>query len=248
MLLETQPEFVWSGIGAAARNKIGYDEISAEFTDELRLTTKYFHQLTDQFWRGVLTESVLAEQRYLEVGPGRGWVKSLGWPSGAYYQGLELSNEMRDLNPDKDTIALGSAGSLPYVSKSFDGVFGSLLDPFLLPNFLFEAQRVVTDEGWFAGTAPAGDWARSLRGKNVAATDFMLRSGRTTTVSSFCYAAIELDYLLGCAGFKNIDIKGYKVTGSLESIPPAVRAVVDEIGADIPIVLGWTATKSTEFF
>lgn len=247
MLLEAQPEFVRSGIGAAARNKIGYDEISPEFTDELRLTTKYFHQLTDKFWRGVLTKRVLTERRYLEVGPGRGWVKSLGWPSGAQYQGLELSNEMRDMNPDKDTIAVGSAGSLPYVSKSFDGVFGSLLDPFLLPNFLFEAQRVVGDEGWFAGTAPAGDWARRLRGRNIAATAFMLRSGRTTTVSSFCYTAIELDYLLRCAGFKNIDIKGYKVTDSLEPIPPAVSAVVDEIGADIPIVLEWTATKLTEF-
>ena len=243
-LWTAHPDFIQTATDARHRNSSGYNLISSQFIDEHRVTTRYFHVVTEAFWRNLFAQRLQPTGRYLEVGPGRGWLRALGWPPGANYRGLELSEGMRDLNPDKELIDLGPADALPYAARSFDGVFGSLIDPLLLPNFLMEVQRVLAPTGCFAATIPAADWAQKLRPTNSATTEFLLRSGESATVTSFCYTAQELRSLLEITGFDQIEIAEHRVTPNSEMLPPAVRAVVDGSNTETPIVLSWTARCS----
>ena len=129
---------------------------------------------------------------------------------------------------------------MPYSAASFEGVVGSLIDPFLLPNVLIEVRRVLIGDGWFAGTIPAGEWAKNLRPTNSATTEFVLTTGVRTTVASFCYTADELGTLLSAAGFDQIEIVKHQA-GASDEIPPAVRSVVSSSGSNVPIVLSWQA-------
>lgn len=231
---------VMGGMGAAARthslawddeNRIGYDAIAPEFTEDLRVTTAYFHTLSGPFWLEMRDNRLIGQGSYLEVAPGRGWLADyLDLPPHYSYRGLELSQVMRRLNPRADQIDIGSAASMPYRSATFDGVLGSLVDPFLNASFLAEAHRVLRPGGWLAFTTPASDWAMALRGEVGAyQTTFVRSDGSPTNVGSACSDPTQLREALGILGFANVQVTGVGVTRDTIAAAPAVKAALDRL-------------------
>jgi len=189
------------------RNEAGYDAIAPEFTDARRLTTALFHELSRPFWQDWVGTRVVPGGAYLEVAPGRGWLReSVDWPAGADYRGLELSSAMRALNAEADRVDLGSAALMPYASQNFDGVLGSLIDPLLNATFLAETRRILRPGGWIALTAPAHQFAAALRGGGVHTTSFIAASGEACSVGSLCAGERQLKQALEAIGFAGVRI------------------------------------------
>lgn len=250
---------VMGAVGATARthsadwdedNRLGYDAIAQEFTDELRVTTAYFHHLSTPFWRWVRDRWLAEGETYLEVAPGRGWLTDiLEWTRKHGYRGLELSAVMRSLNPRASQIDLGSAASMPYGREAFTGVFGSLVDPFLNANFLAEAMRVLKPGGWLALTTPAAEWATALRGDTgFYQTTFVRSDGSSTTVGSACISSSQLQSALSLLGFVNIEISEIKIAKDATGLPPAITAAMNRLppGArELSVVTTCMAEKSS---
>lgn len=217
--------------GWEASNRTGYDAIAPEFSDDLRVTTAYFHQLSTPFWYKLRDERLIDGDAYLEVAPGRGWlVDLLEWSPRHGYRGLELSTVMRGLNPRSREIDIGSAARMPYRQNSFAGILGSLVDPFLNANFLTEAHRVLQPGGWLAFTSPASDWAKTLRGeKGAYETTFVASDGSSASVGSSCTDTVQLRQALTHLGFINIDISDLRVDRGTSGLPQAVQAAMDHL-------------------
>lgn len=242
-LLTIDPNFVLRARRILERSKAGYDGVAGEFTDDHRVTTRFFHRLSEPFWRTVLNTRPQLGRAYLEIGPGRGWLRSLGWTPGAAYRGLEISEKMRELSVDADLISVAPADATDFANESFHGLFGSLLDPCLLPGFLLEAQRLLVPGGWFAGTAPARDWSSRLRGHaDAMSTTFVLSSGSSVQVPSFCYTVDELRKMLDIVGFDIVNVEELTVNRTAEDIPPAVGAAIGQ-EPSVPILVTWDARR-----
>lgn len=216
-------------------NRAGYDAIAPEFTDDLRVTTAYFHILSEPFWLGVRDDRLTTQGRFLEVAPGRGWLADhLRWPAGCTYRGLELSPMMRELNTRAEQIDIGSAAAMPYDDCTFDGVIGSLVDPFLNANFLAEALRVLRPGGWFAFTTPSSAWAKALRGDGAAyETQFIRSDGSSATVSSACIAPPRIRGALDVLGFEAVQVEDVFAERTDTTLPPAVRKALDSLGQSV---------------
>lgn len=211
------------------KNRAGYDAIAPEFTDDLRVTTAYFHRLSEPFWANLCQSKIVEGGSYLEVAPGHGWLRDrLQWPSQHGYRGLELSPVMRSCNSHPTDIDLGSATAMPYPGSSFHGVMGSLVDPFLNANFLAEALRVLKPGGWLAFTTPASEWARALRGEAATYQTTFVRSDLSRAdVGSACVPPADLHKALASLGFVNIEISSPHVSCSEPDLPPAVQMAFD---------------------
>lgn len=212
-----------------AFNRIGYEHVAGEFTDDLRVTTKFFHSLTLSFWTNIVNQKLRNhESSFLEIGPGRGWLRSvMRWPVESTYRAIDLASKMVDLNEWSHLIDLGSSSKLPYPRASFDGVFGSLIEPSFTPDSLSEIRRVCKPGGWFAFTVPAGEWAAALRtpSSSLHRTSFMLKNGQMAEVGSPCLTAATIHDCLKMSGYRNIQI----ITNEVNEIdvvqaPPAIRA------------------------
>jgi len=227
-------------------NRSGYDYIAPEFTDDRRVTTAFFHRLSEPYWRDVWRR-LLPGGAYLEAAPGRGWlIEHLGWPPQCHYRGLELSDAMRSLNARANEIDIGTAAAMPYRAQSFDGVFGSLVDPLLTPNFLAEALRVLRPSGWLGFTTPAAEWAIALRGNSGAfQTTFVTGDGASTRVGSACCSAPALAEALRSIGFSRIEITSVEVMRGDVGLPPAVQEALQNVpnSQRLPIITTCLAEK-----
>jgi len=245
-LAQSEPVILASACQPRGSNKVGYDAIAPEFLEDKRVTTAYFHGISEGFWRLEFFPQLKATGRYLEVGPGLGWLKRLGWPAGVDYQAIDISEEMRRRNVDAHRILLGDARCIPLESGALAGVFGSLLDPFLLPGFLLEIDRVLAPGGRFVGTSPAGEWARLFRGSDeVAETTFELADNNKLRVASYCHGSEELGRLFALAGFTGVSIRTVYANREGEQLPPAVASVFARNPSmqRVPVLHAWTAYK-----
>jgi Guanylate kinase/Methyltransferase domain len=230
-------------------NSVGYDAIAPEFTDDKRVTTAFFHQLSEKFWHAVNEMHVVNEEEYLEVAPGRGWLfEKMEKLQRSRYRGLELSKEMAHLNPQGALIDVGSATAMPYAENRFAGVLGSLVDPFLNASFLCEARRVLAPGGWLAFTTPSAEWAGSLRsGGQLRSTTFVDSSGVSTSVGSACVGRSELEQALVRLGFEEVAVDSMFVDRSTSSalLPPAVLKALNGFqGPALEVVVGCFARKA----
>lgn len=244
------PKLLRAACNPEIDNQTGYDEIASDFDDSKRVTTSFFHKITLPFWSKVFGTKVHSDGRYLEIGPGSGWLKNTAWPHGVKYRGLEISEQMRVKAISSENISLGVANCLCEPTSSLDGVFGSLADPYLLPNFMIECRRALKDEGLFAGTSPAREWAERFRDANrIAETEFISTIGNKCRVASFCYTSEQIETLLKIAGFAHIEMRTICVDRSeLSSTPPAIAAAFakDSRLSRLPVMHQWIALISKE--
>jgi SAM-dependent methyltransferase len=191
-----------------ALNKAGYSMIASEFTDNLRPTTANFHELSRNFFRRILSSPRTLGQRYLELGPGQGWLRREVNLEEIEYYAIELSEVMADRFEEAEgasdiKVQRGSARELKFPSNYFDVVIASLGDPFCYPTALCEVERVLKLGGRFILTAPAEDWVKVIRPENERQkTSFRLSKGGFAQVYSFTFEMETLEKLLAACGLK----------------------------------------------
>lgn len=186
-------------------NRTGYSLIASEFTESLRPTTANFHELSRSFLRRVLSSPRTLGDRYLEVGPGQGWLRSEVNLEEVNYHAVDIAGAMTEKFKDANDARVqnGSARYLDFASNYFDVVIASLGDPFCYPTALCEIQRVLRPGGRFVLTAPAKSWAEAVRPKHEQQkTSFRLSDGGLAQVYSFTFDIDELENLLEVCGLK----------------------------------------------
>ncbi len=215
-------------------NKAGYDLVSAEFSDEKRITTHGFHTLSEPFFESVL-KGIPAGSACLEVGPGQGWLrKTFKWPP-VQYMTCDLSKEMIKsiTEPDESSACIASAHNLPYKTRSLDFVFCSLADPYCYPAALLEINRVLKLTGKLVLTAPNKRWSDAIRkADEMDMTSFVLSDGKSASVHSFTYCGNEISKLFKICGL--LPLVTQEVCGTIYSgkvlPPPAFEAASLALG------------------
>ena len=212
-----------------ALNRKGYSLVANEFTEEKRVTTANFHQLSADFFVLSIKQYVQPYSNVLEIGPGRGWLRNLfTWPD-IYYTSVDISEEMgREFI--SSSFLVSSIRALPIREEAFDCVVASLADPYLYPEALCEINRVVSNGGYLIISLPAEEWALGIRGK-VNKTRFILQSSVSSETYSFTYSRQELEELMSSCGFATISID--EITGEKlmmrESISDAITLSAENL-------------------
>lgn len=180
-------------------NYTGYSMVAEEFTEERRITTRNFHEVSKKFWNSLLGE-VAKDEKILELGPGNGWLRnSFSWPE-VKYCCLDITENMAAIANEENGI-VASARCIPLESSSMDYVFASLADPYFYPQVLCEVHRILKDQGRFALTLPDKEWADNLRGRGNNTTTFVLDKGTEANVFSFTFDDKEIEQLVNMCGF-----------------------------------------------
>lgn len=232
-------------------NATGYALVAAEFTDDQRPTTSNFHEATYPFFERQIA-AITSGSVCLEIGPGRGWLRSaLIWPS-VDYRAVDIARSMLDLIPSANIPShCSSARNLPFGSRSFDFVLASLADGYCYPAALCEIRRVLNPSGTLVLTAPAVEWARGIRsGPHRDTTRFTLKSGSVVEVFSFTFMLEELLRLLKQCGFAIVSaerIYGRSISAHStisEALSDSARAQ-DVSLDDLAIINALVATPTT---
>ena len=136
-------------------NKIGYNKIAMEFTDDLRITTRNFHDASLKFWKSTLKKysNRKLKNNVLELGVGNGWLFQNIRNFSHNIYGLEISDHMQSSYCVKTIVS--SARNIPVRSSFFNLVVGSLIDPLLNPETFLEVDRVLVPGGEFLFTVPS---------------------------------------------------------------------------------------------
>ena len=190
----------------AVLNRIGYDSLAAEFTDDFRETTRDFHRLSKDFLVEAIRLYVGPAQDVLEIGPGSGWLRTtLRWPQ-VNYTAVDISPAMLQWPAHGDQRVLASADRLPFGSMTFDCVFGVLMDPFCYPKALCEIRRVTKRSGHFILVVPCADWSNRIRvAETKDRTEFVRSDGHRVTVASFTHSLRDLSKLLAECGLEIVE-------------------------------------------
>lgn len=209
------------------QNALGYSKVAAEFTEERRITTRNFHDVSKTFWNSFVNTLNIRE-RVLELGSGNGWLRySFDWPDVNYYC-VDIAAGMKSvLNTENGLTA--SVRCIPIKSKSIDCVVASLADPYFYPEMLCEINRILKDEALFVATLPDKEWADSLRGEKNHKTSFVLDSGDTATVFSFTFSDEEFKYLAKECGFSVCKLEHFSGAELRRSeISPAITSAAEK--------------------
>lgn len=227
-----------------AVNRIGYSQVAPEFVDERRITTSYFHKLSESFFGSAIQRWVHPSTHCLEVGVGSGWLRAaLNWPQ-CSYTGVDLVQPMAvsfERRHPGTSVTVTTTRALPFASDSFDTVFGSLCDPFCYPTALHEIRRVLRPGGHFILSAPAREWSDGIRNSHMASlTRFPMSDGSFAEVYSFTYTRSALQSLLRRCGFDAVNVQSITpATASDAPVAPAVLQSASVLGialSDIPVV------------
>ena len=230
------------------KNAIGYSKIAAEFTEERRITTRNFHEVSKAFWSQCI-EGLHIGDIILELGPGNGWLRSsFVWPS-VRYCCIDIASSMKYASNMLNGI-VASARCIPMESKSVDCVVASLADPYFYPEMLCEVNRILKEGALFVATLPDKEWADNLRGASNHRTSFLLDNGDSATVFSFTFSDEEIKSLAEECGFlicQLIHLQGIELKGS--EISPAITKAAEKTGKsidDLNIITAITLKKRKE--
>ncbi|MBA5248667.1 MAG: methyltransferase domain-containing protein [Gammaproteobacteria bacterium] len=228
-----------------AVNKYGYDQIAEEFEEGIRTTTKNFHDISFSFWKKQL-DLIKVNEKVLEIGIGNGWLFSTLSVSTKEIYGADLSNKMHASYIKK--MYSCSSRAIPINAESIDYIVSSLADPFLYPETLVEAHRILKSGGKFIFTLPSLSWAKNLKTrKNVDKTTFKKLNGANISVYSICNGVESmLDILL----ILNMEIELVHEMYLPENYDVDISsAIIDSANQqsksveDIPIVMGYVIKK-----
>lgn len=203
-----------------SKNMVGYSTVADEFTEERRITTRNFHEISTPFWNQVINQ-MHTGAKVLELGPGNGWLRSFfSWPL-IEYSCVEISSSMKSVLCANNSL-VASARCIPVKCKSVDYIVASLADPYFYPEMLCEANRILKDEALFITTLPDKEWADNLRGANNHQTSFVLDGGKKATVFSFTFSDEELQHLADNCGFSILQIDHLNGSELENEISPAI--------------------------
>lgn len=221
-------------------NKMGYEKIAMEFTEDRRVTTRNFHQLSRRFFSEQIAR-LPNGCRCAELGPGRGWLRAeIKWPT-VEYQAIELSPSMiRGLLGCK--VIAADVCAIPVPKQHYDVVFASLADPYAHPMAFVEIRRILRPEGRLVLSTPSGVWSSGVRTKESRwKTTFIPSAGVPVEVYSFTYTKNELADLLRSCEFSICSAEtayGRDLPPNSE-VSPAITGSATRLGmslADLPIV------------
>ena len=214
------------------KNAAGYSKVAAEFTEERRITTRNFHEVSKVFWSPCI-EGLHIGDTVLELGPGNGWLRSsFVWPS-VRYRCVDIASSMKSVSNTLNGI-VASARCIPVESKSVDCVVASLADAYFYPEMLCEVNRILKEGALFIATLPDKEWADNLRGTSNHKTSFMLDDGNKATVFSFTFSDEEIKSLAEECGFsicQLIHLQGIELKES--EISPAITRAAEKAGKSI---------------
>lgn len=224
------------------KNAIGYSKVAAEFTEERRITTRNFHDISKAFWCSFIEELDINET-VLELGSGNGWLRSsFVWPS-TNYCCVDIASSMKSVSNTDDAI-VSSARCIPVRSKSIDCVVASLADPYFYPEMLCEVNRVLKEGALFVATLPDKEWADNLRGANNNETSFLLDDGNTATVFSFTFSDEEIKLLAKECGFticqlihlRGIELKENEISPAISKAAENADKTIDDLNIVTAII------------
>lgn len=221
-------------------NRDGYQKAAPEFQEDLRITTKNFHDLSLPYFHGAIDTYLNKGKSCIEIGVGQGWLTKLLPLSDIKYVGVDISSNMIR-NEKRGLTAVSSARFIDQPDQSFDIVLASLADPYFYPGALCEINRILKPNGIFIFSTPSRIWSGAIRkNEDEQRTSFVLHDGTKADVYSFTFTMSELRDLLSLCKFSILQdnvIHGNNHLG--EKISPAITAAANNLEIDIsqlPIV------------
>lgn len=119
-----------------------------------------------------------------------------------------LSNGISNTNKIVSFVQ-GDASSLAFKAESFDGVFGSLADPYNTTAFYSEAVRIIRPGGKLLFSVPDFQWSqryRTFKGGSHETIAYPISTGEIIRLSSHVYDYDEQVELLKSSGFDTVEI------------------------------------------
>ena len=222
-------------------NVLGYGKAAPEFSEDKRITTKNFHDLSFPFFQNFIEKELKSSHKCLEIGPGQGWLRNnFKWPS-VEYLSIDVSHEMIKQNKNEGNIKM-SVRALNFPDKYFDVVLASLADPYFFPAALCEIRRVLKDNGIFTFSIPTKTWSNGIRKTSDSnKTIFVMKDGSLAEVYSFTFdikGIKDLLYLCGLSISKSEVVFGKKLPKD-ETVSPAIINSSKTLGIkikDLPII------------
>ncbi|GEM_PF-773719 len=215
-------------------NTEGYTKASPEYSDEYRMTTRNFHDLSYQYFLDAIEKHISRSNRCLEIGTGQGWLTNLLPLADIDYTGIDISASMVALGMTNNN-RVSSARYINYPDQYFDVAVASLADPYLYPAALCEIRRVLQIGGKFIFTSPSRCWSDGLRADpNRNKTGFKMSDGSLAEVFSFTFLIEELSKLMSICGFSvhySQTIHGKNIVG--EKISPAISEAAKNLGMTV---------------
>lgn len=230
-----------------AVNRTGYDLLAEEFRDDLRVTTRNFHELSIHFLTTELKKYANGSNTVLDLGCGRGYLLPLLRELFREIILVDLSEKMLSFIPPFDglTKVCASAFDLPVLDKSVDIVVSCLADPFLGDKSLSEVRRILRRDGVFIFVIPSRVWSNALRNADSdvdVMTKFKHSTGVDVPVYSFTYTDAELHDLLTSCGYEIVRFEhayGKELDAPSKEISPALSDAAQRLGIsldDLPIL------------
>lgn len=218
-----------------ALNREGYEKVANDFTEEKRITTRNFHELSAPFFRDSFAAYVTENAAVAEIGPGQGWLYRTVAPKCRSYVGFDISSAMVNTDQIINKI-ISSVRCTNSRAEMYDAVVASLSDPYFYPEAICEIARILKESGYFIFSIPSNAWASAFRkDKNSRnKTSFLLDSGEMAQVFSFASPESDVDLLLRNCGFEKILFKqetGARLIG--HEISPAIITAASSLDKDI---------------
>lgn len=179
-------------------NQNTYSALAPVFVDELRITTRDFHEASVETFDRIVG-SMPAGSRVLEIGTGSNWLRQSVDLSHLDVTHQESSQGMYDVHGNGHDRIWSPIRKLPMKSGELDYVVGSLVDGMMYPQALLEMQRVLTEGGRMVLSYPSREWAETSRDGAKKAS--FQNDGTALHAHSFSPTQEEIEGLLKDVGF-----------------------------------------------
>jgi SAM-dependent methyltransferase len=205
-----------------------YDRVAAEYYDAvLHPTCANLRTATEIGFRKRALDLRGAGGRFLEIGCGSPVLASSAVFEHQHLVSIDLNAEM--FRDSHGVIAQADVHELPFRRRCFQGVFGSLADPYNTRDMYLEVKRVLTDGGRFVFSVPDYTWSRlnQSRGGLAAHTaELTLATGERVVLPSRVYEYDEqVTRLLEC-GFGEVQVT-HVAMSELDSVGLSSRFLDD---------------------
>lgn len=183
-----------------------YDLVAREYYDEtMHPTCANLHDATRIGVSTLASVFVASGKDFCEVGSGQSMLADVAPGIKNGIVSIDLNWNM--LIRSNGLRVLGDATNLPFAAETFDGVFGSLADPYNVPDFHREASRVLRPNGQLMFSVPSVDWVRHNQHREGLAgvgAVFRMQDGAEVRLPSFVYGHAEQQAQLEAAGFCDV--------------------------------------------
>lgn len=193
------------------QNQRAYSSLAPVFIDQLRITTRDFHEASVEELRRIVN-TLGSGSRGVEVGSGRRWLTQSVDFNHVNLTLHEASKPMIDFSDEieKDDSINSPIRALPFKNNELDFIVGSLVDGMMYPHALLEFKRVLKPGGQLVVSYPSFEW--TLANRNGAKFAEFVNNGKKIRAYSFSPARSDLERLFDATGF---DITSFKECPSI---------------------------------